>query len=114
MTSENDHASHRARIRVPELATKGEIIEIRTLVSHPMETGYRRHERGERVPRNIIERFVCTYNGEIVFRADLHPAVAANPYLSFHTRATESGRLELRWEDDRGEVILAEAEIEVR
>lgn len=104
----------KARIGVPRRAKRGEIIEIRTLVSHPMESGYRRHDRGERVPRHIIERFVCTYNGEVVFSADLHAPIAANPYLAFRTRATQSGRIEFRWEDDHGQVIFAEAEIVVQ
>lgn len=103
----------KARIRVPQRAARGEIIQIRTIVSHPMETGYRRRERGERIPRHIIERFICTYDGGVIFSADLHVPIAANPYLSFHTRATRSGRIEFRWEDDRGQVIVAHAEIEV-
>lgn len=72
----------KVRIRVPKRAKRGEIIEIRTLVSHPMESGYRRHDRGERVPRHIIERFVCTYNGEVVFSADLHAPIARQTLIS--------------------------------
>ena len=102
-----------ARISVPKTAAKGEVIEIKTLIQHPMETGFRRDLDGNAIPVHIIERFVCTYNGEEVFRADLHPSIAANPYLTFRTVATESGRLELTWHDDDGSVYRESADIEV-
>ena len=102
-----------ARVRVPAEARRGEVIEIRTMIQHPMETGFRRDDVGNAVPVHIIHRFTCTYNGEEVFAADLHPAIAANPYLSFHTVATESGRLEFRWFDDDGSVYTETAEIAV-
>ena len=101
------------RIRVPKRAKKGEVIEIKTLISHPMETGHRRDVEGQLIPRHIIHTFTCSYNGAEVFRADWHPAVAANPYLSFYTVATESGRLRFEWVDDDGTVYTAEAEITV-
>jgi sulfur-oxidizing protein SoxZ len=101
------------RIRVPAQASKGEVIEIKTLISHAMETGYRRDVQGQLVPRRIIRTFTCTYNGEEVFRADWHPAIAANPYLAFYTVATESGRLHFEWVDDDGAVYTAEAEIRI-
>jgi sulfur-oxidizing protein SoxZ len=101
------------RIRVPRQAKQGEVIEIKTLISHAMETGYRRDTQGQLVPRQIIHTFTCTYNGEEVFRADWHPAVAANPYLAFYTVATESGRLQFEWRDDDGAIFTAEAEITV-
>ena len=103
----------RALINVPRKARRGEIIEIKTLVSHPMETGYRRDNVGNPIPRDIISRFVCMYNGTEVFRADLFPAVAANPFLSFFTVATESGTLEFRWTDDQDNTQTASASIEV-
>ena len=102
-----------ARISVPKTAAKGQVIEIKTLIQHSMETGFRRDLDGKVIPVHIIDRFVCTYNGEEVFRAEFHPSVAANPYLSFHTVATESGRLELTWHDDDGSVYTESAEIEV-
>ena len=92
----------RALINVPKQAKRGDVIEIKTLVSHPMETGYRRDSMGNAIPRDIINRFVCTYNGVEVFHADLFPAIAANPFLSFHTVATESGELKLSWTGDDG------------
>jgi sulfur-oxidizing protein SoxZ len=101
------------RVRVPKQAKKGEVIEIKTLISHPMEPGHRRDVQGQRIPRHIIHTFTCTYNSEEVFRADWHPAVAANPYLAFYTVATESGSLRFEWVDDTGTVYTAEAEITV-
>ena len=89
-------------ISVPPRARRGEIVEIKTLVSHAMETGYRRSQLGERIPRDIIRLFVCTYNGTEVFRADLFPAIAANPFITFFTTATESGKFEFEWVGDNG------------
>jgi len=101
------------RIRVPREATRGEVIEIKTLIAHPMETGHRRDVHGQVIPRHIIHTFTCTYNGAEIFRADWHPAVAANPYLTFYTIATESGQLHFEWIDDDGTVYTAEAEMTV-
>jgi len=89
-------------INVPAKARRGQVIEIKTLVSHVMETGYRHTETGERVPRDIITEFVCTYNDEEIFRATLSPAVSANPFITFHTVAIESGKLTFRWTGDNG------------
>jgi sulfur-oxidizing protein SoxZ len=92
----------RALINMPASARRGEVIEIRTLIGHPMETGYRPGAEGNVLPRNIIRRFTCRYNGEPVFSAELFPAIAANPYLAFHTVATDSGILSFTWEGDNG------------
>ncbi len=92
----------RVVVNLPQRARRGEIIEIRTLAGHSMETGFRRTQLGELIPRNIITRFTCSYNGVEVFSADLHPAVAANPLIAFSTVATESGTLEFRWSGDNG------------
>ena len=91
-----------ALVNVPAKAKRGEVIEIKTLISHPMETGYRHDTNGASIPRDIIHTFVARYNGEEVFRAELHPAIAANPFLSFFTVATESGVIALTWTDDHG------------
>ena len=103
----------RTLINVPARARKGEVIEIKTLISHPMESGQRRDDAGQVIPRDIIHTFVCTYAGEEVFRAELFPAIAANPFLSFCTVATESGVLVFSWTDDHGEVQTESARIEV-
>ena len=91
-----------ALINVPPRARRGEIIEVKTLISHPMETGYRRSQLGALIPRDILRLFVCTYNGTEVFRAELHPAIAANPFIAFSTVATESGTLAFQWTGDNG------------
>ena len=92
----------RALINAPARATRGSVIEIKTLISHVMETGFRFTTRGEPVPRDIVTAFTATWNGEEIFRAQLHPAIAANPFIAFHTVATESGTIELRWTGDNG------------
>ena len=92
----------RVVVNLPPRARRGEVIEIRTLAGHAMETGFRRTQLGELVPRDIITRFTCSYNGVEVFSAELHPAVAANPLIAFSTVATESGKLEFRWTGDNG------------
>ena len=100
-----------ALINVPPKAKRGDIIEIKTLMSHIMETGYRHKASGEAVPRDIITSFTCRYNGAEVFRADLFPAIAANPYLSFFTTARESGKFEFEWIGDNGFSSTASASI---
>jgi sulfur-oxidizing protein SoxZ len=90
----------RALINVPAKAKRGEIIAIKTLISHVMESGFRHTSLGVRVPRDIIDTFVCTLNGEEIFRAALHSGIAANPFITFHTVATESGTLTFKWTGD--------------
>lgn len=92
----------RALIHMPASARRGEVIEIRALIGHPMETGYRVGADGKPLPRDIIRRFTCRYNGEQVFAGELHQAISANPYIAFFTVATESGTLEFSWEGDNG------------
>lgn len=93
----------RALINVPKRVKKGEAFEVKVLISHPMESGQRRDEKGAVIPRDIIHAFSCTYGGELVLKADFFPAVAANPFLSFHVLAVDSGVLEMAWTDDSGE-----------
>jgi|ERR1700741_3798038 sulfur-oxidizing protein SoxZ len=102
-----------ALLNVPKRAKRGDIIEIKTLMSHVMETGYRRTAAGNLVPRDIITNFSCRYNGQEVFRADFFPAIAANPFLSFFTVATESGKFEFEWIGDEGFSETASASITV-
>lgn len=101
------------RVRVPETARRGEIIEIKTLISHPMETGFRFDENKTLVPVHIITDFTCAYNGRDVFRARLQPAVSANPFLSFFVRAKESGEFVFTWLDDDGSVYEERAALTV-
>jgi sulfur-oxidizing protein SoxZ len=92
----------RALINVPPKAKRGEVIAIKTLISHVMESGFRSNSLGAQVPRDIISTLVCSYNGEEIFRAALYPAIAANPYVTFHTVATESGTIKFEWTGDNG------------
>ena len=102
-----------ALISVPRRAKRGEIVEIKTLMSHIMETGYRRTAAGEVIPRNIVTSFACRYNGVEIFRADLFPAIAANPFITFFTVATESGKFDFEWIGDEGFSETASASITV-
>jgi sulfur-oxidizing protein SoxZ len=92
----------RTLINLPPRAKRGDIIEIKTLISHPMESGYRVGPNGSLIPRDIITRFTCTYNGVEIFRAELSPAIAANPFIAFFTVAAESGTLVFEWSGDNG------------
>jgi len=103
----------RAVVTLPAQAKRGEIIEIKTLVQHAMETGFRRTQTGELIPRDIIRRFTCTYNGIEIYRVDLHPAVAANPLIAFTTIATETGTLSFQWVGDNGYTVTEIAPIRV-
>src|ERR671923_1959617 len=103
----------RVVVNVPAQAKRGEVIEIRTLAGHPMETGFRRTQLGELIPRDIIRSLVCTYNGAEIFRAELHPAMAANPLITFTTVANESGTLEFKWTGDNGYAVAQSASITV-
>lgn len=89
-------------ISVPATARRGEINAIKTLISHPMESGFRHTSTGVPVPRDIVTSFVATYNGAEIFRAEIHPGIAANPFLLFHTVATDSGTIAFRWDGDNG------------
>jgi len=92
----------RALITMPTAAKRGEVVEIRTLIAHPMETGYRAGEDGRILPRNLIRRLTCHYDDVQVFGAELFPAIAANPYIVFSTLATASGTLRFTWSGDNG------------
>ena len=99
-------AKPKPRVKLPKTAAKGEVIQIKTLISHTMESGQRKDRKtGEKIPRKIINKFVCTFNGKEVFSADWHGAISANPYMSFYTMATESGEFEFTWTDDSGAVF---------
>lgn len=88
-----------ARIQVQPEARRGEVIEVRVLIQHPMETGFRYDAFGRQTPRNVIYSFECRYDGAEVFRAAMGAGIAANPYLRFFVRAGRSGDIECRWVD---------------
>ena len=94
-------------------AKKGDLVEVKALVSHIMETGLRKDSSGKVIPRKIINKFTCTVNGKEVFSADLEPAIAENPFIQFKFKATESGTVVFTWIDDDGEKIVAEEKLSV-
>lgn len=106
-------ATPKPRVKVPSSAAKGEIVEIKTLISHVMETGLRKDKQGKIIPRQIINKFVCTLDGETVFSADWYPSVSANPYMAFHLRAEKSGELMFTWHDDDGSKYTKSAKLNV-
>ncbi len=106
-------ADIKARVKVPSTAAKGEIIEIKTMIAHDMESGQRKDKSGKVIPRQIINKFTCSLNGKEVFRSDWYTAVSANPYLSFFLRASESGTFDFAWHDDNGSIYKASAPITV-
>jgi sulfur-oxidizing protein SoxZ len=101
------------RLKLPKQAKKGEVIQIKTLVQHPMETGLRKDPNGNLIARKIINKFTCAFNGKPVFSADLEPAIAANPYLEFTAKVDESGTFKFTWVDDDGTITTTEESITV-
>ena len=101
------------RLRIPATAKKGEVVEIKTLITHPMESGQRKDNDGKLVPRLIVNSLKATYNGKPVIDVKMEPAVAANPYMSFFLRVEESGTLKFTWTDDLKNSWTAESKIEV-
>ncbi len=92
------------RVKIPKTVKKGDVFQVKTLYPHKMENGRRRDKSGKKIPRKIINAFECHYGGKKVFSTDLHPAVSANPYISFHLMAEASGPLVFKWTEDGGKV----------
>lgn len=105
--------AEKPRLKLPKEAKKGEIIEIKTLMPHIMESGQRKDKDGKTIPRKIIKKFTAEFNGKPVFSATIEPAVAANPYLQFTAKVEESGTFKFSWTDDDGSIITAEEKITV-
>ena len=101
------------RVQVPPTVRKGEVFEVRVLVQHPMETGFRRDMNGGAIPINILDRITCRYAGREVFSAELGSGMSANPYVSFFVKADTSGPLDVEWSDDRGEKGRASVQVAV-
>lgn len=99
--------------RVPAKAKKGDIIEIKAQVTHDMESGQRKDAAGKVIPRRIINKFVCTWNAEVIVSSDWNTAMSANPFVSFFAVATESGQIKLAFHDDSGEIHEQVSEIVV-
>ncbi len=94
----------KARVKVPKSASAGESITIKTLISHPMESGQRKDSDGNPIPRSIINRFVADFNGENVIDVTLEPAISTNPYFEFEATVPEAGEFTFTWYDDDGSV----------
>lgn len=105
--------SNNARVRVPGSVKKGEVFEVKSLISHKMESGQRKDDEGNVIPEMIIHTFEATYNGDVVFSADWHPAISTNPYMSFYMKAQESGDLTLTWKDDNNETFTKTVKVNV-
>ncbi len=102
------------RIKLPKEAKKGEIVQIKTLISHVMESGQRKDAQGKTIPRKIINKFTCEFNGKPVFACALEPAISANPYIQFNAKVDEDGTFKFAWTDDDGTVTTAEEKIAVK
>ena len=100
-------------INAPKTAKKGEVIELKALIMHVMETGFRPGTNGRIIPRNIIERFTASWNGAEIFRMDFSPAISANPFVSFFAVASESGKISFRWIGDEGFAVEESVAIDV-
>ncbi len=102
------------RVKVPRTASKDEVITIKTLISHKMESGQRKDRKtGEKIPRMIINKFVAKFNGTEVFAVDIEPAVSANPFIQFNVKVPESGEFEFSWVDDEGKSYATKKQIKV-
>ena len=107
-------ARSKRRLKVPTSARRNEAFVVKTLAEHPMETGRRKHsDTGKLVPRSLIERLECRYNGQLVFFSDWFTGVSPNPYLTFKVKAKESGTVEITWIEDNGTKTVASSEIVV-
>ncbi|WP_417247811.1 thiosulfate oxidation carrier complex protein SoxZ [Celeribacter sp.] len=101
------------RVKVPKSAAAGETITIKTLISHPMESGQRKDGDGNVIPRSIINRFTCEFNGESVIDVTLEPAISTNPYVEFDATVPEAGEFKFTWYDDDGSVYETAKPIEI-
>ena len=107
-------AESKPRVKVPKTASAGEVITIKSLISHEMESGQRKDKEGKPIPRQIINKFTCTFNGKTVFSCDIDPAISANPYLEFTVKVNEPGTFKFTWVDDDGSVYETEQDIAVK
>ncbi|MCR8550123.1 thiosulfate oxidation carrier complex protein SoxZ [Salipiger sp. P9] len=101
------------RVKVPKKASAGEAVTIKTLISHPMESGQRKDSSGNVIPRSIINRFTCEFNGQSVIDVTLEPAISTNPYIEFEATVPEAGAFKFTWYDDDGSVYEDTKEIAI-
>jgi len=97
-------AAKKPRVKIPKSVAAGDIITIKTLISHKMESGQRKDKEGNPIPRDIINHFEAAFNDNVVFSVDIDPAVSANPYLEFSAQVDEAGTFTMKWTDDAGEI----------
>jgi sulfur-oxidizing protein SoxZ len=101
------------RVKLPSSAKAGELIQVKTLASHDMETGNRKGKDGKPIPRLIVNKFTCTMGGAEIFSANMHPSVSANPYITFYIKAEKSGTYDFTWTEDNGEVTTVSQDMAV-
>ena len=101
------------RLSIPKDAKLGDIVELKAMIRHDMESGYRRNIQGEPIPRLILTQFECKLDEDVIFKADLHPGVSANPLLKFHMRAEKSGTLSFTWTEQTGQIFTKSAPFEI-
>ena len=96
-------SSIKPRVKVPKEVSIDEIIEIKTLIRHPMHSGRMKDTKGNTIPKQIINAFSAKFNGQEVFKMDLEASISTNPYIVFQYKAKESGTFDFEWLDDNGE-----------
>lgn len=106
-------AKIKPRVKAPSKASAGEVVTIKTLISHPMESGQRKDKSGNIIPRQIVNKFTATYNGEEVMTVELEPSVSSNPYFEFQAKIPESGEFHFQWFDDDGSVYEEKKKVTV-
>ena len=92
------------RVKVPKSAAAGDSVTLKTLISHKMESGQHKDGDGNVIPRSIINRFTCDFNGQNVLDVTLEPAISTNPYFEFNATVPEAGEFKFTWYDDDGSV----------
>ncbi len=107
-------AQIKPRAKLPKTAVAGEVIKIKTLLSHPMESGQRiNHETGDLIPQDIMYYFSASFNGKVFFELDAEPALSTNPYIEFHLKVPESGTISFLWKTENDGDFTLERTIEV-
>ena len=101
------------RVKVPKTAAAGDTVTLKTLISHKMESGQRKDGDGNVIPRSIINRFTCEFNGKSVIDVTLEPAISTNPYFEFEAMVDASGDFKFTWYDDDGDVYETSKSITV-
>ncbi len=91
-----------ARVQWPDRIAPGDVVKVRLLIQHPMDTGYLQDLQGKLVPRNVIRQLTCTLGKQEVLRVEPSSGIAADPYFEFYLRADQTAEFRAEWQDDRG------------